>query len=76
MIDLATLTGAVKVALGSETAGIISNDDTLANDLIESGNSTFEPLWRLPLFDEHRDAMKSPYADMNNKGKTPYGGSS
>lgn len=76
VIDLATLTGAVMVALGSETAGIFSNDDTLANELLESGKNTFEIMWRLPIFDEHRDAMKSSYADLNNKGKTPYGGSS
>lgn len=59
VIDLATLTGAVLVALGSETAGIFSNDDTLASDIIDSGKNTFEPFWRLPIFDEHRDAMKS-----------------
>lgn len=59
LIDLATLTGAVKVALGAETAGLFSNDETLASDLLESGKETFEPLWRLPIFSEHREAMKS-----------------
>lgn len=76
MIDLATLTGAVKVALGAETAGLFANDDNLANDLLDSGKTTFEPLWRLPIFNEHREAMKSSFADLNNKGKTPFGGSS
>jgi len=76
IIDLATLTGAVMHALGAETAGMQSNDDKLSEDLLASGKATFEPLWRLPITDEHREAMKSSSADMNNKGKTPYGGSS
>lgn len=76
IIDLATLTGAVMYALGAETAGMQSNDDKLSEDLFASGKATFEPLWRLPITDEHREAMKSSTADMNNKGKTPYGGSS
>jgi leucyl aminopeptidase len=66
----------VKVALGAETAGLFSNDDTLASDLLECGKATFEPLWRLPITSEHREAMKSQFADLNNKGKTPFGGSS
>jgi len=76
LIDLATLTGAVKVALGADTAGLFANDETLASDLLNSGKATFEPLWRLPIFDEHREVMKSNFADLNNKGKTPFGGSS
>ena len=64
------------VALGSETAGLFSNDDALVNDLMDCGKQTFEPLWRLPITNEHRDAMKSSYADLNNKGKTPYVGDS
>ena len=76
MINLATLTGAVKVALGQETAGLFSNDDTLAENLANSGDRTFEPLWRLPIMDEHRDSMKGGQSDLRNKGKTPYGGAS
>ncbi len=49
----------MKVALGAEMAGLFSNDDTLASDLLESGKATFEPLWRLPITNEHREAMKS-----------------
>lgn len=59
MINLATLTGAVMIALGQETGGIFSNDDDLANEILQSGKDTFESLWRLPITDEHRDAMKS-----------------
>lgn len=76
IIDLATLTGHVKIALGNETAGLFSNDDDLANNILASGKDTFESIWRLPIFDEHRDAMKSKFADINNKGNTPMGGAS
>lgn len=76
LIDLATLTGAIKVALGSETAGFFSNDDAMAAALEKSSKNVFEAVWRMPIMDEHRDSMKSSFADLNNKGKTPYGGSS
>jgi leucyl aminopeptidase len=49
MIDLATLTGACMVALGSETAGLFSNNDEMASSLLKSGTKVFEPLWRLPI---------------------------
>ena len=75
MIDLATLTGAIRVALGLETAGLFSNDDALAKNLTRSGQRTFEPLWRMPITDEHRDAMKGAQSDLNNLGNTPFGGS-
>ena len=76
MIDLATLTGAVMVALGTDTAGLFANNDELANSLLKSSADTFEPLWRLPIMKEHHDSMKRTQSDLCNKGKTPYGGSS
>lgn len=76
MIDLATLTGAVMVALGNDTAGLFSNNDAFSNSLLKSSERTFEPLWRLPIMKEHRETMKGAHSDLNNKGKTPYGGSS
>jgi len=76
MVDLATLTGAVKVALGHETAGLFANNDDLAAQLMSSSERTFEPLWRLPIMKEHRETMKGAQSDLNNKGKTPYGGAS
>ena len=76
MIELSTLTGAVMVALGSETAGLFSNNDDLSKSLLASGDRSFEPLWRLPIMKEHRDSMKGNQSDLCNKGKTPYGGSS
>jgi leucyl aminopeptidase len=66
IIDLATLTGGMVVALGDEASGIFSNDDTLAESLIRAGNHTYERLWRLPLFSEYKEGLKSPIADMRN----------
>ena len=76
MIDLATLTGACKVALGDDTAGLFSNDDKMAERLSKSGTRSFEDVWRLPITKEHRDSMKGAQSDLCNKGKTPYGGAS
>ena len=76
LIELSTLTGACMVALGNETAGLFSNNDDLSNHLLASSKKTFEPLWRLPIMKEHRDTMKGAHSDLNNKGKTPYGGAS
>lgn len=66
LIDLATLTGGVVVALGSERAGLFSNNDPLANDLFQCGENTFERLWRLPLDDDYFDLIKGVDADMRN----------
>ena len=64
------------VALGYDTAGLFSNDDELARQIEESAKRSFEPVWRLPIFDEHHEVIKSPYADLNNIGKYRYGGAS
>jgi leucyl aminopeptidase len=66
IIDLATLTGGVVVALGEESTGLFCNDDKLSKDLIAAGNRTYERLWRLPLFKEYREALKSNIADIKN----------
>jgi len=76
LLEFSTLTGAVKVALGNEIAGIFSNDDSLASELFRAGQETCEPLWRLPITDEHREDMRSNVADLNNKGKSLSGGAS
>jgi leucyl aminopeptidase len=68
LIDYATLTGAVLVALGSECAGLMSPDDGLAASLVEAGEATGERLWRLPVWDEYRENLKSEWADMKNTG--------
>lgn len=68
LIDLATLTGGVVVALGRVRAGLISNDDSLANDLYAAGEATGERLWRLPLDEEYSKLMKGTDADLKNSG--------
>lgn len=66
MIDLATLTGGVLVALGRQCAGLMSNDDTLAATLEEAGRRTHERLWRLPLWNDYRDLVRGSDADLKN----------
>jgi leucyl aminopeptidase len=68
MINLATLTGAVMVALGKEHAGLFSNNDELARWLIEAGNVTGEKLWRLPLGPKYDKMIDSKVADIKNTG--------
>jgi leucyl aminopeptidase len=66
MVDLATLTGAVVVALGHEHAGLFANNDELAERLVAAGNAVGEKLWRLPLAEAHNRAIDSEAADMKN----------
>jgi leucyl aminopeptidase len=68
MIDLATLTGAIMVALGQEYAGMFTNDDKLAERLVEAGNATGERVWRMPLGPEYDKMIDSKFADMKNTG--------
>jgi leucyl aminopeptidase len=68
MIDLATLTGAIIIALGHETAGMFSNNDVLAGRLAAAGKAVREPVWRLPLGEDYDKALKSTIADMRNIG--------
>jgi len=66
MIDLATLTGACVVALGSATSGLFGNHEGLVDALRRAGDATGERAWPMPLFDEHREQMKSSVADLKN----------
>jgi leucyl aminopeptidase len=69
VVDLATLTGACVIALGSGiAAGIFCNDDSLRDKLVASGSRTHERLWPLPLWDDYKMAIKSNVADMKNSG--------
>ena len=68
MVDLATLTGAIIVALGHEHAGLFANDDTLAERLSEAGKEVGEKLWRLPLGEAYDKQINSDIADMKNVG--------
>jgi leucyl aminopeptidase len=69
IVDLATLTGAVVVALGSTYAAVISNDDALAEEVVRAGAETGELTWRLPLHPEYKELMKGTVADLSNLGK-------
>ncbi len=68
MVDLATLTGAIIVALGNEYAGLFANNEELAERLIASGNAVGEKLWRMPLGDSYDRAIDSDAADVKNIG--------
>jgi leucyl aminopeptidase len=74
MVDLATLTGAIMVALGTEYAGMFSNNDELAERLSKVGLETGERVWRMPLGPEYDKQIDSQFADMKNTG-TRHGGS-
>ncbi|HTA06680.1 MAG TPA: leucyl aminopeptidase [Solirubrobacteraceae bacterium] len=66
IVDLATLTGAVIIALGSTYAGLMSNDDELAEQISGAGERTGEIVWRLPLHEEYGELIKGSYADLDN----------
>lgn len=68
MIDLATLTGAMIISLGHEYAGVFSNDDDLAADLVDAGKDSGDPVWRLPIGPAYDKLINSPIADMKNVG--------
>jgi leucyl aminopeptidase len=74
MVDLATLTGAIRVSLGLEIAGLFSNNDELANRLLAAGVAENELLWRMPMNDRFDKMIDSPIADMKNIGGQ-FGGS-
>jgi leucyl aminopeptidase len=68
VVDLATLTGGVVVALGDLCAGAFVNDPAFHKQLFAAGDHAGEKLWQLPLWDEHREAMKGPHSDIVNSG--------
>lgn len=74
VIDIATLTGAARVALGTELPALFTNDDAVAAAILEAGMTTGDPLWRMPLHDAYRKQLDSAVADLNNISSEPYGG--
>ena len=68
VIDIATLTGACVVALGFVASGLFCTDDSLCRALVRAGEATHERLWRLPLFEEYGELLKSEIADIKNVG--------
>lgn len=74
ILDFATLTGAARVALGFNLPAMFCNNDNLAEGLVASAEATSEPIWRMPLFDEYRDTLKSSVADVCNISTMGAGG--
>jgi leucyl aminopeptidase len=74
LIDVSTLTGAARVALGTELPALFSNDDQLAADLLRCGEAVGDPLWRLPLWRPYRKMLDSKTADINNAPESGYAG--
>ncbi len=68
LVDVATLTGACMVALGHQTAGLMSKHDDLTNELLAAGEHVFDRAWRLPLWDEYQPMLDSSFADVYNIG--------
>ena len=74
VIDIATLTGAMVIALGHVATGMFSNSDTLAREVIDAGNAAWDRAWHMPLWDDYQEMLKSNFADFPNIG-TRAGGS-
>jgi len=68
VIDIATLTGAVVIALGTHATGLLSNHEPLAKALLKAGEESHDRAWQLPLWEEYQEQIKSPFADMANVG--------
>lgn len=74
MIDFATLTGAARIAMGTELAALFCNDTKLEKALQKASSQTQDPLWPMPLYQPYRALIDSPIADISNTGSSPYGG--
>jgi leucyl aminopeptidase len=74
LIDMATLTGAARTALGPELPALFCNDDQLAAELLAAGDAEADPLWRLPLWKPYRQMIVSPIADINNVSESGFAG--
>ena len=74
LIDFATLTGAARVAVGTEIAAMFSNNDTLAAELQQYGVQCADPIWQLPLYKNYQALFESKIADLLNSSPSPYGG--
>jgi leucyl aminopeptidase len=74
LIDMATLTGAARVALGPELAALFCNDETLAQGLLDAAAAEEDPMWRMPLWRPYRKMIDSKIADINNVSESPHAG--
>lgn len=76
LVDLATLTGAARVAVGTEIAAFFARDDALASALAQAGDDAGDAVWRLPLHEGYRHLLDTPFADINNAGSGRFAGAS
>jgi leucyl aminopeptidase len=74
LIDMATLTGAARVALGPELPAVFTSDDELANQIVKTGSEEADPSWRLPLWTAYEDELSSKIADLNNVSSSGFSG--
>jgi leucyl aminopeptidase len=74
LIDFSTLTGAMRIALGTELPGFFSTNTQIANELSVAGERVDDPVWRMPLYQPYNDLFKSDIADMTNCSTIPQGG--
>ena len=74
MIDFATLTGAARIALGTELPAMFSNDETVAAGIVDAGRDVHDEVWRMPLHAPYRELIESKVADIMNGASQPYGG--
>jgi leucyl aminopeptidase len=75
IVDFATLTGAARIALGTELPAFFTNNDELAQLLAQCADQVADPIWRMPLYQPYNDLLKSDIADLNNISSSVYGGS-
>jgi leucyl aminopeptidase len=73
VVDIATLTGACVIALGHVASGLFANKDALADELLAAADAAWDRAWRLPLWDDYQEQIKSPFADVANIGGRPAG---
>jgi len=74
ILEFATLTGAARVALGTELPALFCNDDDLAEAILTHGTATVDPLWRMPLWQPYRRMLDTKAADLSSTGSAPFGG--
>lgn len=73
LLDAATLTGAAIIALGPVCTGAFGNDEALVEEVVTVGKQAGEPIWKMPMFDEYRELLRSDFADIKNTGGRPGG---
>ena len=73
LVDIATLTGAMVVALGHACSGVMGNNQPLIDQITKAGESTGEKIWQLPMYDDYKEQLKSDVADIKNIGGRPAG---